>query len=327
MPGIRKWVLLAFWLSCHVCAVPAGSTLPNENNHQPEVEVFLNPEKPEFSIRAENVTTAELLEALSAAALFELQNLVDSAGPKMTVNLQAAEWQEGLAYLLRGWNYALSLDKPTGFPKTLILIARDDNAVLENHVDLPGPVKNQGKIGSESRETSLEEARRLEDQVKRANPDPVDIAIESVNQAALDVRLQGESVEDNESGNQQYIDALKALENLQDPRLETPLVNALEAEDSNARTVALRALRNNPLDTGSRTLRTVYRLVTSDPDPIVRREALEVYVRYADEESALTLVQQLGREDGPARDIALREWIRIETERQETVNGDRQIEN
>jgi hypothetical protein len=67
---------------------------------------------------------------------------------------------------------------------------------------------------------------------------------------------------------------------------------------------------------------------TADDDT-VERAAIEVLARYGDQRQVMRLLEPLALSDGPNRDIAVREWIRIRDEQiaRETAarEGDQQL--
>ena len=90
------------------------------------------------------------------------------------------------------------------------------------------------------------------------------------------------------------------------------------------RSAALEALRDGTVSDAA-VLDLVLSMAIGDVDPFIRRDALEVYVRYGDQADVLALVQALARKDGPTRDIAVREWLRIEQERADARLADEQV--
>jgi len=139
--------------------------------------------------------------------------------------------------------------------------------------------------------------------------DPVASAIERAKEGAA-AAAAGDAISEK-----RYADALAALADYQDPRVADVAVSAMQSPSYAARASLLRVMRYNPeASADPDSLADLRGLVTNDPNPQVRREALEVLVRYGDSAEVLSLVQGLGRREGPVRDIAVREWVRIETE-------------
>ena len=267
-----------------------------------------------FSVRAEEAPLNEILYSLALEAGFP-------------VTEHNVAWREGMAQLLRGWNYALVMDSLSESPTELIVIARDEGeapqvAVYSDSSVAVGDDEAFGELEA-SPETSMEEAIRIANELIVAQEDPLAAAIREVEEAGATAHKAPDDLESAK----RYLEALRGLSDFQDPRLLDVLAPAIASRHSAIRSVALEVMRYNPLESDSSTLDRVYQMATSDPDPQVRRNALEVYVRYGDQNEVLSAVQALGRIDGPARDIAVREWIRIEQERSEAPLADQQIQD
>ncbi|MEM8994106.1 MAG: HEAT repeat domain-containing protein, partial [Acidobacteriota bacterium] len=102
------------------------------------------------------------------------------------------------------------------------------------------------------------------------------------------------------------------------PETLDALTRAVQHEEPSVRLAALTALREGASQgrPNSAALLTARALITTDPDPRIRRQAFEAYCRWGDQDDVLVLSQSLGRRPGPVRDVAVREWLRIERERQ-----------
>jgi hypothetical protein len=112
-----------------------------------------------------------------------------------------------------------------------------------------------------------------------------------------------------------YLDAIGDLDTHDEARTVEALVPALEIDDRDARLAGLETLRE--LSHTGRTPAAVDAAMsafeTADDDA-VERAALEVLVRYGDQREVMGLLESLALSDGPNRDIAVREWIRIRDE-------------
>ena len=90
---------------------------------------------------------------------------------------------------------------------------------------------------------------------------------------------------------------------------------ALEIDDRDTRLAGLETLRE--LSHTARTPAAVDAAMsafeTADDDT-VERAAIEVLARYGDQREVMRLLEPLALSDGPNRDIAVREWIRIRDE-------------
>lgn len=158
--------------------------------------------------------------------------------------------------------------------------------------------------------SSLEEASRIAGELLAHRENPLQSAIRTAQEAAGDEARQA--------------DSLRALGQFQDPARLDVLASALGSKNAKVRIAALEALRDGTVNDAS-VLSMVRNMVLKDPEPGVQREALEVFVRYGDQADALSLAQSLGRAGGPAQDIAVREWIRIEKEIADAPNADKQV--
>lgn len=205
----------------------------------------------------------------------------------------------------------------------------------------PAPVQPGVRVG----ESSREEAMRLARELAQQQEDPLTSALREAQEALAENETARQRVEEErvrrlaagEDPTQvgalapdgqyaaRYAQALAGLGAFQDAKRLEALAPALEYEDTGVRMAALQALRDGTVHDPV-VLSRVLEIANADPDPRIQREALEVYVRYGDPEDVLSLVQMLGRREGPLRDIAVREWNRIELERAETAAGDRQVD-
>jgi hypothetical protein len=127
-----------------------------------------------------------------------------------------------------------------------------------------------------------------------------------------------------------YLDAISGLDTHDEARTVEALVPALETGDRDTRLAGLETLREH-----SRTARTpaavhgAMNVFETADDDAVERAALEVLVRYGDQQEVMRLLEPLALSDGPNRDIAVREWIRMRDEqiarRNLARNGDPQL--
>ncbi|MGH8583328.1 MAG: HEAT repeat domain-containing protein [Gammaproteobacteria bacterium] len=194
-------------------------------------------------------------------------------------------------------------------------------------------------------ESSREEALRLARELAQEQEDPLTSALREAQEALAENEAARRRVEEErtrrlatgEDPSQigalgpdrqyaaRYAQALAGLGAFQDAKRLEVLSPALEYDDTGVRMAALRALRDGTVHDPA-VLSRVREMLIGEPDPGVQREALEVYVRYGDPDDVLSLVQTLARKEGPMRDIAVREWNRIEMEQAEAAAGDPQID-
>jgi hypothetical protein len=112
-----------------------------------------------------------------------------------------------------------------------------------------------------------------------------------------------------------YLDAIGDLDTHDEAQAVEALVPALEIDDRDARLAGLETLRelSHTRRTPAAVDAAMSAFETADDDA-VERAALEVLVRYGDQQEVMRLLEPLALSDGPNRDIAVREWIRIRDE-------------
>jgi hypothetical protein len=112
-----------------------------------------------------------------------------------------------------------------------------------------------------------------------------------------------------------YLDAIDDLNTHDEAHTVEALVPALEIDDRDARLTGLETLRE--LSHTGRTPAAVDAAISAfetAEDDTVERAAIEVLARYGDQQEVMRLLEPLALSDGPNRDIAVREWIRIRDE-------------
>jgi hypothetical protein len=254
-----------------------------------------------------------------------------------------------LAALLQGYRYALAMDPATNSPTTLVILSSevDESALAEGHES--SQTESEGLESADAgpvdatAESSLEEAIRLANELAAQQEDPLQFAMRRAQEAAAEAEAERQAHEQErarraaegndaveagrgqpQDGYDRYADSLRALGRFQDPERIDVLAPALDSESRSVRGAALEALRDGTV-TDAAVLDRVRGMITGDSEPGIQREALEVYVRYGNQSDVLSLVQSLGRVNGPTRDIAVREWIRIEKELAEAPLADQQL--
>ena len=299
-----------------------------------------------ISVIANNAPLRDVLVELRDQAGFSLVKGSEPLQSPVTVELDGFPWPEGLAALLRGYRYALAMDPETNRPATLVILS-SKVAELSGNAEGGAPEGSAELAASDAQAStaeeavasmdeaartaeeaaaSMEEAARIADELIAQRENPLEHAMRQAREAAAKAAAaaklpQGESGPDSERG---YADSLRALGAFQDPDRLSVLDPALDSRSKDVRAAALDALRDGTVRDES-VLSRVRSLITSDPDPSVRRGALEVYARYGSPAEVLALVQSLGRTSGAARDIAVREWLRIERELAEASQADQQL--
>lgn len=289
-----------------------------------------------FSVDAADAPLGTILEALADHGGFRLVLTAESREAPISVTLEDQAWRSGLDQLLKGWHYALLMDEGDRVPRSVVLTSRQSgNAMDEPSTRRADAGDEQGTaLGLEeeppaNEATSLDEATRIAQELNEQREDPFGYDQRQI-LAAADARAQvtGEGPDadrQREELDAEYARRLERLGRYQgDEKLEA-LAPALADESNVVRTAALRALRDGTIEDLT-TLSDVREMALSDPDYAVRREAFEVYVRYGDQDDVLIMAQEMGRAAGPLRDIAVREWVRIERERASAGDADQQLQ-
>lgn len=191
--------------------------------------------------------------------------------------------------------------------------------------------------------SSIEEANRIAEELASQQEDPLQYAMRKAKeaQAAIEEAMEqaklerarraagGEDIGELDDSKAQiayktYAEALRALGEFQDAARMEVLAPALNSDNAMVRSAALDAMRDGTVYDAD-VLNQVLSLAIRDTDVGVQRGALEVYVRYADQADVLSLVQAIARAEGPTRDIAVREWLRIENEIADAALADAQL--
>jgi hypothetical protein len=304
-----------------------------------------------ITVTAKDVPLRELLNRLQEQAGFTLVESSDLLQRPVTVDLEGMPWREGLAKLLRGFRYALAMDPETQQPARLVILSSEvSGSSVGSASSTPAgtpdlAVSNDVGRAPEKAESSMDEATRIANQLLAQRENPMQYAMRKAREAAAEAEAAKEASdaeltrraaagEDaSESGvdraqgpDRVYADSLRALGQFQDSERLEVLSPALSSDIKDVRSAALEALRDGTVSDVA-VLSEVRSMATGDSDPYVQRDALEVYVRYGDQDDVLSLVQSLGRTDGPTRDIAVREWLRIEKERADAPLANQQLKS
>jgi len=284
-----------------------------------------------ITVVSDHAPLKDILGQLQQQSGFELVEGSASLLRPVTVDLDHVPWQEGMAELLHGFRYALAMDPETGRPAKLVLLSSDGSA-NEDEATASAPDTARAADGSSDANqpmSSMEEATRIANELMAQSENPLQHAMRKAREAATGAegaQASPEAGEDAQGREARYADSLRALGQFPDPERLDVLAPALGAKSRTVRSAALEALRDGTVRDES-VLGSVRGMATGDSDPIVQRQALEVYVRYADRSEVLALVQSMGRTSGPARDIAVREWMRIEKEIADAPLADQQLKS
>jgi hypothetical protein len=255
-----------------------------------------------IAVEVEDASLREAVVALGEAVPFAL--VERGAPPEAAVSLivEASTWQGLFRKLLGREGHLLTLDRATGMPTRLVV--RWD-AVREMQATGPGGGAGDGDI--ESR------IRAMADEVLA----PRDVVGEAIGRLedARDAFEAARGGPNEAEAKEAYLDAIGDLDTRDEGRAVEALVPALETGDRDARLAGLETLRE--LSHTGRTPGAVNAAISAfetAADDAVERAAIEVLARYGDQREVLRLLEPLALSDGPNRDIAVREWIRIRDE-------------
>jgi hypothetical protein len=335
--AVRINQLLATVFATALCASSTGSTAAAQGPTPVRVEA----KGETMTVDADNVPLKDVLDQLQEQAGFVLIETADALQSPVTITLDDVPWRGGLAKLLRGFRYALAMNPETKQPARLVILSSEGSAASaspgdgETATPVGTPATGGAVHGSQAPDravSSLEEATRIANELIAQRENPLQFAMRKAREAAAEAEAARKASESEAGGGQtqdrdrRYAESLRALGQFQDPERLEVLAPALGSDSKDVRTAALEALRDGTVNDDA-VLDQVRSMATGDADPYVQRDALEVYVRYGDQSDVLSLVQSLGRTSGPTRDIAVREWLRLEKERAEAALPDQQLQS
>lgn len=257
-----------------------------------------------IALEVEDATLREAVLALGETVPFAL--VERGAPPEAPVSLivEADSWQGLFRKLLGREGHLLALDRASGMPTRLVVrwdAVREVPATMAAGEAARGPGDIESRIRAAAGEVLA----------------PRDVAGEAI--AVVDeARYAFEAARggpDEAAAKEAYLDAIGGLDTHDEERAVEALVPALETGDRDARLAGLESLRE--LSHTGRTPGAVDAAIsafeTADDDT-VERAAIEVLARYGDQREVMRLLEPLALSDGPNRDIAVREWIRIRDE-------------
>jgi hypothetical protein len=257
-----------------------------------------------ISVEAEGSTLREVLVAVSNAVPLSVIERGEPPQEPVSLTVEARTWHGFFRKLLGSESHLLTLHGDTGTPKQLVV--RWD-AVRRNQPALPVGEAAEGTDDIEAR------IRAVADDVL-APPDRAGEAIANAEKAldAFEAATDGPNETD---AREAYLEALGDLHTFDEARTVQALVPALELYDREARMAGLEMLRGlSHTGRTSAAVEAAINVFATADDDAVQRAALEVLVRYGDQNEVMRLLEPLALADGPNRDIAVREWIRIREE-------------
>jgi hypothetical protein len=273
-----------------------------------------------IALEAEDATLREVLLEIGEAVPLTLVERGAAPDQPVSLTLEAATWPGLFRKLLGRESHLLTLDGETGTPRRLVV--RWD-AVGDARVGTAAAGAATGRA------TDAESRIRAAAGGVLAPPDAAGEAIARMEDArdAFEAARGGPNAAE---AREAYLDAMSDLDSRDEPRAVEALVPALDMDDRDARLASLESLRwlsetarnRDAVDAAMSAFETA-------EDDAVERAALEVLVRYGDQQKVMRMLEPLALSDGPNRDIAVREWIRIRDEqvaqKASARGGDRQL--
>jgi hypothetical protein len=268
-----------------------------------------------ISLEANEATLREAVLAISEVVPLTLVERGKPPEDLVSLTIEGTTWQVFFRRLLGRESHLLTLDGDTGNPTRLVV--RWD-AVREVQAALPDAVAT-GDVESRIRAAGEVLA-------------PGDVAGEAIArmEEARDAFEAARGGPNEAEAREAYLDAIDDLNTHDEARTVEALVPALEIDDRDARLAGLETLRelSHTARTPTAVDAAMSAFATADDDT-VERAAIEVLARYGDQRQVMRLLEPLALSDGPNRDIAVREWIRIRDEEiaRETAarEGDQQL--
>jgi hypothetical protein len=256
-----------------------------------------------ISLELEGATLREALLEIGKAVPLVLTERGAAPEEPLSLSVEAQTWEGLFRKLLGGESHLLALDAATGMPTRLVV--RWD-AVRE--------AQSTGTAAAAASAGDIEARIRAAAGEVLAPRDPAGDAIARLEDArdALEAARGGPN---EEAAREAYLDAIAELDTHDESRAVEALLPTFEMDDRDARLAGLETLRE--LSHTARTPAAVEAAMTSfeiADDPEVERAALQVLVRYGDPQEVMRLLEPLALADGPNRDLAVREWIRIKDE-------------
>jgi len=265
-----------------------------------------------ISLELEGATLREALLEIGKVVPLTLTERGAAPEQPLSLSIEAQTWEGLFRKLLGRESHLLALDAATGTPTRLVV--RWDTVRAAQSTGAPAAVAGAGDIEARIRAAAGEVL---------APRDPAGDAIARLEDArdALEAARGGPH---EEAAREAYLDAIAGLDTHDEARAVEALLPAFEIDDRDTRLAGLETLRELSRTAG--TPAAVEAAMTSfeiADDPEVERAALEVLVRYGDQQEVMRLLEPLALADGPNRDLAVREWIRIKDEQSARASGAR----
>jgi hypothetical protein len=253
-----------------------------------------------IALEAEEATLRDAVLAISKAVPLTLVERGEAPQQSVSLTIEANTWQGFFQRLLGRESHLLILDRATGKPTQLVV--RWD-AVRE----LLAAAPEGGTADVESR------IRAAAGEVLA----PRDLAGEAIAamEEARDAFEAARGGPNEAEAREAYLEAIDDLNSHDEARTVEALAPALETDDRDARLAGLETLRElSHTARAPAAVDAAMNAFETAEDDTVERAALEVLARYGDQREVMRLLEPLALSDGPNRDIAVREWIRIRDE-------------
>jgi len=241
-----------------------------------------------LAVRAKEVPLSEVLAAISDQAKVKFTVVGEGKVDEVLISDDFAglPLERGIARLLKGLSYSLIADK-AGVLRKVIILGRgtsggstrgDTSAMLENRPEAES-------VGDRMAEAST--AAMLEN---RPVAESHEASFES--ETADDRLAEAITAAKAAQNPEEQVNALLKLGDYQDNRTLEALMPALQSPHTEVRKAGLAAMRWGTVHDAS-ALNDVRRAAEYDPDPGVRRSALEVLVRYDETPEGRALLERL----------------------------------
>jgi hypothetical protein len=278
----------------------------------PDGEVILEVEEA-ISLEVDAATLREAILAISEAVPMTLVERGPAPEEPLSLALEAKTWPGLFRKLLGRESHLLTLDD-SGAPTRLVV--RWD-AVRE--------ARNVGSDEAMGGSATGDVESRIRAAAGEVLAPPV-VAGEAISrrEEARDACEAARGGPNEAEAREAFVEALGDLDSHDEARAVDALVPALDMDDRDARLAGLESLRwlsetgRNPDAVGA----AMSAFETAEDDA-VERAALEVLVRYGDQQQVMRMLEPLALSDGPNRDLAVREWIRIKDEQLARQNAAR----
>lgn len=257
-----------------------------------------------ISLEVEEVSLREVLVEIGETVPLTLVERGVALEEPVSLTLEGETWPDLLGRLIGRESYLLTFDGDTGKPTRLVVLW---DAVRERRA--AGPA-NDAVDGIEAR------IRALASEVLAA-PDVAGEAIASM-EDARDAFERARGGPREAAARAAYVESIRTLGDHDEARTVGSLLPAFDHDDRDARLATLETMRwlSHTRRSPAAVDAALGSFETAD-DPEVERSALEVLVRYGDPRKVMRLLEPLALSDGPNRDLAVREWIRIKDEQAE----------